>query len=62
MSYWKIACLCTLIFLAAFLTGSLISYLIEGVANYKEGAISGAIISGLMGWQLHRNGRDKTNG
>jgi hypothetical protein len=51
-----------LIFVAAFLAGSLVSWMIEGVPYYRESAVSGAIVAGLMALQLHKNSKSETNG
>jgi len=62
VSNLKIAGLCTAVFGAAFLVGSLVSYLIEGIPHYRESAISGLIIAGLMALQLRRSARDRSSG
>lgn len=50
------------VFVSAFLTGSLVSYLIEGVARYRESAIGALIVAGLMAWQMHKNNKSNGNG
>ena len=58
----RIFTLTAMVFIAGFLAGCLVSWLIEGVPYYRESAISGAVIAGLMAWQLHMNNKSKSNG
>jgi membrane associated rhomboid family serine protease len=47
---------------AGFVAGSIVSWLIDGVPYYRESAISGLIVGGLMAWQLYRNDKGKGHG
>ncbi|MEQ1724360.1 MAG: hypothetical protein ABL882_00335 [Sphingopyxis sp.] len=46
---------------AGFLAGALVSYLLDGVPDYRQSAFSGAILAGLTVGELYRRNKGRAD-